>query len=334
MLRPDFEAFQSPRQRRRRASAELKRYTEEQFGAIDAMAHNPRVVFEGPAGTGKTLLAIECARRALADGKRTLFVCYNRLLGGWIRHETDGLGEGLTAGTLHSYMLNVAGLGRPPASDQHFWQDELPALALERLLEAEGSLPFDVLVVDEAQDLLDDRYLDVLDLSLAGGLSGGEWRLFGDFERQAIYGSDAAGLDGFLSRRGAGAPLYSLRMNCRNTPRVASLVRLLSHLDPDYSKVLRPDDGVEPDLRFYPNDGAGPEALVRVLSELRDEGYRGRDVVVLSPRGSASSASRLTEQPWRDRLRPIGEADGGHTQFGTIHAFKGLEAPAVVDRGP
>ena len=44
-------------------------------------------------------------------------------------------------------------------------------------------------------------------------------------------------------------PVYSLRNNCRNTPRVATLVRLLSHLEPDYSRVLRPDDGIEPDLR-------------------------------------------------------------------------------------
>jgi superfamily I DNA/RNA helicase len=38
----------------------------------------------------------------------------------------------------------------------------------------------------------------------------------------------------------------------------------------------------------------------------------------------------VTEQPWSDRLRPLGEAGGGHTPYGTIHAFKGLEAPAVV----
>ena len=93
VLRPDFEAFQSPRDRRRQTGTELKRYTEEQFSALDAMTHNPRVVFEGPAGTGKTLLAIESAQRAAADGKRTLFVCFNGLLGIWLRQETESLGE-------------------------------------------------------------------------------------------------------------------------------------------------------------------------------------------------------------------------------------------------
>ena len=75
---------------------------------------------------------------------------------------------------------------------------------------------------------------------------------------------------------------------------------------------------------------ARPDALVRALAELRADGYKGRDVVVLSPRASGSSARRVTEQPWCDRLRPLGDPGGGHTLYGTIHAFKGLEAPAVV----
>jgi DNA polymerase III delta prime subunit len=330
VLRPDFEVFQSPRERRRQVSAELKRYTEEQFAALDAMARNPRVVFEGPAGTGKTVLAIECARRAAAEGRRALFICFNRLLGTWLRDETASLGDHVAAGTLHSQMLSMAELHRAPRADRQFWQEELPMRALERLLEAEGREPFDVLIADEAQDLLDDRYLDVLDLSLAGGLSSGEWRLFGDFERQSIYGSDAASLEDFLAGRGAGTPVYSLRTNCRNTPRVAALVHLLTHLEPGYDRILRPDDGIEPDLRFYAGDAEGPAELARALTELRSEGYKSRDVVVLSPRASGSSAERLTEQPWCDRVHPLGDPGDGHTLYGTIHAFKGLEAPAVV----
>ena len=330
VLRPDFEVFQSPRERRKQVSEELKRYTEEQFAALDAMSRNPRVVFEGPAGTGKTLLAIESARRAAAEGKRVLFVCFNRLLGAWLRSETEPLGESVTAGTLHSYMLRLAGLDGPPLSDRDFWEDELPHLALERLLDTEGAASFDILLVDEAQDLLEERYLNVLDLSLAGGLSSGEWRLFGDFERQSIYGTGATSLGSFLERRGEAVPVYSLRTNCRNTPRVATLVRLLSHLEPDYSKVLRPDDGVEPELRFFPPERPRADALTRALDELRADGYNGRDVAVLSPRATGSSAESVSDQPWCDRLRPFGDSSGGHTVYGTIHAFKGLEAPAVV----
>ena len=185
------------------------------------------------------------------------------------------------AGTLHAHMLAVAKLGQPPHGSSSFWQDELPLLALERLLGAEGRA-VRLLVVDEAQDLLDDRYLDIFDMSLAGGLASGEWRMFGDFERQSIYGSEAPRCPSFSHGRGAG-PVFSLRTNCRNKPRVASLVRILSHLDPDYARILRPDDGVEPELRFCP-DRSSADALVAVLDRVVGAGYRGGDRSPLSVR--------------------------------------------------
>jgi DNA polymerase III delta prime subunit len=330
VLRPDFEFFQSPKARRAEKAAEIKHYTEEQFAAIDAMSANPRVVFEGPAGTGKTLLAIEAASRAVAEGKRTLLICFNRLLGSWLREETANIGHGLTAGTLHAHMLSLARIVPPRDAPASFWQDELPEHALEAVLEEEGTETFDILVADEAQDLLRSAYLDFLDLSLAGGLATGEWRIFGDFERQAIYGAATVGVDDFLAGRGGSAPRYRLRTNCRNTPRIATLVRLLAKLEPDYARILRPDDGVEPDVRFYADNDGAPRALVGVLDDLRRNGYRGQDVVVLSPKAGGSSAERVTNQPWCDRLCPMGRSLGGRIPYTTIHAFKGLEAPAVV----
>jgi len=330
VLRPDFEFFQTPKARRAERVAEIKHYTEEQFTALDGMTANPRAVFEGPAGTGKTLLAIEAARRGVDAGMRTLFICFNRLLGGWLRNETASLGEGLSAGTLHAHMLGLAGIDAPHDPSSTFWGEELPHRAIEALLENQGGEAFDLLVADEAQDLFDDAYLDVLDLSLAGGLAGGQWRIFGDFERQAIYTGAGITLADFLTSRAAMAPTFKLRTNCRNTPRVAALVQLLAKLEPDYARVLRPDDGVDPDIHFYGSDHQAPAALARALDALRGNGYSGRDIVILSTRAAGSSAERLINQPWSDRLRPMGQCSGGHTPFTTIHAFKGLEAPAVV----
>ncbi len=154
--------------------------------------------------------------------------------------------------------------------------------------------------------------------------------MFGDFERQAIYGAASTSLHDFLSERSGVAPTYSLRTNCRNTPRIATLVRLLAKLEPDYARVLRPDDGMEPDIRFYRGEHDAPDALVRALDALRRAGYRGQDVVVLSTRAAGSAAERITQQPWSDRLRRLSWSSDGHTPYSTIHAFKGLEAPAVI----
>ena len=371
ILRPDFEFFESPKSRLLRAEEEVRHFTEEQFEALDAIDLNPRIVFDGPAGTGKTLLAIEAARRAVSRGRRVLLLCFNRPLGRWLQEEAGDLGRGVTARTLHEHMRALADI--KPTREQRcrteFWQEELPAMALEALLEREGQRNFyDEIVLDEAQDVLRRSYLEVLDLSLNDGLAGGHWRFFGDFAWQRIYDQAALTVEEFLDppaeARAAGAEPISaarcaLRINCRNTPRVAALAVACGHVDPGYKRVRRPDDDVEPELRWY-GDGEQQLTLLRaVLSELRGQGFAGPRVAVLSPHGNEDcAAAQLTEQPWSDRLTPLvrepgdeggeAEADGDwmtscipsdldpvnlHSRkitYSSIYRYKGLEAPAVV----
>lgn len=335
-LRPDFEIPVDARARASELERELIRYTEEQFTALDAMSANPRIIFSGPAGTGKTFLAIEATRRAHEEGREVLLVCYNHLLGSWLEQRTSGLGPGVVAGTLHRRMLAASGIGQVPANaGQEFWEQTLPDLAATRLLDlsdATGSGTFfDEIIVDEAQDLLRPAFLDFLDLSLRGGLAGGRWRMFGDFVNQSLYGSRAMLPDDFRARHGGDAPTYSLGINCRNTPAVAEWVHLLAGMNPRYQRILRPDDGMVPSIEFYADAADQCRRLASVLAGLERDGFRGQDIVVLSPRSDiACAAGAVDVQPWRDRLQPISLATGGHIRHATIHAFKGLEAPAIV----
>ena len=71
--------------------------------------------------------------------------------------------------------------------------------------------------------------------------------------------------------------------------------------------------------------------MTQTLEKLYDEGFRGSDIVVLSPRANASAcASTLHAPPWSDRLTPFRLELAGQIGYCTIHAFKGLEADAVV----
>ncbi len=333
-LRARFELPVDPRARAEQLERDLRHYTAEQFVALDAMEANPRTIFIGPAGVGKTLLAVEAARRASAEGRRVLLVCFNSMLGALLEQETASL-PGVTSGTLHRYMLATRRQGNAPRNaSAEFWQIILPDQACERLLETcdeNDDFTFDELILDEAQDLLRDVYLDFLDLSLRGGLAAGRWRLFGDFENQAIYDASTMLLDEFRQQRAGGAPVYALRVNCRNTLLVTEWVRLLAGLTPGYRRVLRPDDGVVPTIVFYDNEEQQQNQLVQSLEELEHMGFRGQDIVILSPRADhASAAGALTISPWRERLQPVGRVHGGHIGHGTIQAFKGREAPAII----
>jgi len=162
ILRPSFEFAERAPARRAREQAQILRYTEEQFAALDAMADNERVLFSGPAGTGKTVLALEAARRASNAGKRVLLLCFNRLLGRWLSQHHIAQCEAVTAGTFHQYLLSFTDIALPPDPCDAFWKEDLPNAAIAKLLdEPTGEARFDILVVDELQDLFNSSYLDV-----------------------------------------------------------------------------------------------------------------------------------------------------------------------------
>src|SRR5581483_7542277 len=76
-LRGNFD-FRKPLSRvAQDVCTELLSLTTEQYKALDTMEENPRCVIKGGAGTGKTLLAAEEARRAASGKKRVLLCCFS-----------------------------------------------------------------------------------------------------------------------------------------------------------------------------------------------------------------------------------------------------------------
>lgn len=329
VLRPRFEVATVAADRRRDREEQLVAFIDEQYAALDAMQENRAVLFTGPAGAGKTLLAMEAARREAAQGRTGRLLCFNRLLSHRIAADMGPV-PGLTVGTLHGELLRVADISAPADTGPEFWSERLPDLAADALLGAAAPAADDFLVIDEVQDIARGPYLDVLDLMVKGGLNGGRVLLFGDFERQALYGApDGRNL---IRERTAGLTLHRLTVNCRNLPRIGHIVESFSKLNPGFRRFRRLDDGVNPSFEPFRTGEDQSPALVRTINALRGEGYKLNEIAVLSPLASGSTAQTTTD-PWlRQVLRPAtGSAPRpGQVQYSTIHAFKGLEALAVI----
>src|SRR5690606_33257009 len=106
----------------------------EQRSILDMIERNDQVYFDGPAGTGKSYLLTQLAKRWRAD-HRTLVTCWNLLM-------ADELRTGLRAhrdivvDDLNALMLRLAGLDENPADAAPTWySQELPELALAALRE-------------------------------------------------------------------------------------------------------------------------------------------------------------------------------------------------------
>ncbi|MCY3826716.1 MAG: ATP-binding domain-containing protein, partial [Candidatus Dadabacteria bacterium] len=316
--------------------------TEEQYEIIDQLEDNPRCLFEGAAGTGKTLLALEFSRRTELAGKRVLLVCYNQLLsqrfGEWAE------GTGITAGTFHGVVESLVISSRwkqeflerksELGDDQKKLFGEVYPFYGEMALEELGP-QFDLLVMDEAQDLCRKEVLEVLDGAIRGGLSGGRWAIFGDFSRQNIYNHDENKnpLDalGEYCRHPARS---RLTRNCRNTRRIAEETCLLSGFENQPSR-LAENQGPPVEYEYWRTSADFLGLIEKKIRGLLQGGVSLEDIVILSPRRLQSSeladVKRVCGFLIEDASRSLDAMRKKKVvKFSTIHSFKGLESRVVI----
>ncbi|MDI1290260.1 MAG: AAA family ATPase, partial [bacterium] len=131
--------------------------TSAQASILDVVRAVPRFEVTGSAGTGKTWLAIEQARRWSEAGERVCFVAYGRGVVQYVRNAMSDLPEASRPafiGTFHQ-LGETWGAHAPVDDDSGFWDLDAPAL----MLSGAGTLPpderFTAFVVDEAQDFAD-----------------------------------------------------------------------------------------------------------------------------------------------------------------------------------
>ncbi len=297
---------------------------------------NERLLVCGPAGTGKTLIAMEIAKRAAEKGRRVALLSFNHLVGEWMKQTIIGSGgipPNLALGPAVRVIAGMAGLAIPKAPTREFWEITLPQQLGEKIKDPDfkATAALDLLVLDEAQDFLARPALwACLTHFLAGGLAQGAFALFGDFENQVL--AERAAMDNQLAalQTSARPTLWRLTENCRNYPIVADTAVKLSGLrQPVYSGYLRTGGTVNDyDIFFYEHDRAQLDKLSQWLREFKAQGYKPADITILSFHSPEfSAAARLKREGFH--LRPFWQ-NGEFTGYTSIHAFKGLENKVII----
>lgn len=331
-LRRNFEIIVTPKQRLTDIEEQLNEYTAEQFKCLDQLSSNKRCLFQGAAGTGKTLIAMESARRALAENKRTLFICFNSLLGGWLKSQFQA-DENLVVSSFHKFLKSVSDDStQKDGNRNNYFKFDLPLMALESI-DSGAFEQFDKLIIDEGQDLIRDEYLDVFDALLKGGLPGGNWGIFCDFEKQAIYSEYSASEMLSMLEKRAAFTRFRLTINCRNTKPIGEEVSLISGFEkpPFLSADI---NGLPVEYHFYNNQDEEKKYLEEILLDLRNQKIKPENITILSPFVFQKSITSHIDKNrfWISdlSLSPQEFLKGDHITFSTIHGFKGLENSYII----
>ena len=319
--------------------ADLLAASREQARIVSRTRTLRRLEVVGPAGSGKSMLAAEKARRLAREGYRTLLVCFNqRLATSLIRELEDAPAPaGLDVTTFHRLCERLGAEAgvlpvRPEPDIPRDWWDETLPHALETAIVALPDRRYHAVVVDEGQDF-EARWFELLQRLLVDP-SDVFW-VFHDPGQALIRGDVVAGL---------GLERHELFENHRNPESIAALAGRFYRGGEEVS-ALRETGRRHTVITAEPGDET-LEALRRTLHRLiEDERVPPWKIAVLS--GVSATAS----EAWRRRrfgnavlcnsaLRDDGSSKGlapedvpeepDEVLFETIRRFKGMEREVVV----
>jgi len=283
ILRPDFWLSSPIGRRVDKVKSQIFTYTNDQLKALEGASRIDRLIVTGGAGTGKTILAREFAKAECAKGSSVLFVARNKHLIKKLQNENE--------------------------------HDKLDFLVFDELKsKSEGKL-WDVLVVDEGQDLLSDDYLIALGDCIRGGLGGGRWRWMMDANYQAGFYKDTD-LDSVKELEDfALIPPYELVTNCRNTKQIVQFVQLCTGAYIGEAKLQ--GDGPSPVPQWVANKEQERTKITHQLAEwIQGQEVKPSDITLIKIDEEADT--NLTDSI-ANRVQCYSNID-----------FKGLESPFVI----
>ncbi|MET4899875.1 NERD domain-containing protein [Paenarthrobacter sp. CC6] len=251
---------------------EQNRATAGQARVLAALARNDRVLVYGGAGTGKSLVLVEAAKIEAQQGRSVLVTFRSPALSRYFQPY------------LNSHPVDV--------------------LAFAELREADR---YDVVLVDEAQDMMTAAAMDQIDAVISGGRANGRWRMFLDPNNQAhvdgAYDEDVATL---VAEE---AVSVDLDLNVRNT-------RAIVHVVQEYLGADVGDPGIVNGEKVFWHTTNGRATVldgISIAEHLVADGLHRKDIWIIDPSSS----------------QPPEHGAGGFFVTSPRYA-KGLEAEHVV----
>ena len=280
--------------------------TSEQSKVVRVVLKNKNSLITGWPGTGKTLIAIETARKLAMENKRVLVISFNTRLTEYIRSQLSEC-RSSTISTWHGLCRKATkALGR--TDDREDWYKTSCVEDLREAIDENLLGEYDALIVDEAQ-ALSPSWCNALRSWFKNKPKAffcDETQVF-PFERETVSLTELSKI--------LGVEPFPLTIILRMPKAVTEI---LSEVVPPKVQHYSPRE-FEQDVVQEIITSTPYEDLVRITLGLIDEGVRSEDIVVL--------AGSLPGYKYNEFL----SKENISTE--TIGKFRGLEAPVVLILG-
>lgn len=318
-LSPEFSVFASPKTIQAFSERIFHRMTREQGALLDYLDEQTDAAIKGIAGTGKTILAVEKAKRLAAEGP-VLFLCFNSFLRDYLAKAYAQ--PNIAFNNLDTLMVQVAGNPLPLGTENAVLKEER---ILEFLMDWDiYGLPYQHFIIDEGQDFNSDHLQAIHEIA---DKKQGCFYVFYD-SYQFVQGKEyPEWLDKTECR-------LVLSKNCRNTHEIAITSSRPIRIDEAKIKMLQDIQFIHGAMKpsFY--SLCEKNEMLFVLTKLIDKylsmGISTDSIVVLSLASSDSSLIRDIDMRLSPRIYLSKEMSTGKIWFTTVRKFKGLEAEVVI----
>ena len=305
ILCPSFNVFPTVSAEIDVKKIRFHRLLREQSAILNFLSEQQTAVINGAAGTGKTVIALEKAKRHAELGEKVLFLCYNIKLKEYLANACRD--EMIDFYTLAGFACKLCNTMTP---DYEKLNDCLENMFFNH------NFPYKHIVVDEGQDFGTDnsKETDILkvlkDVVTDSDSVNGTFYVFYD-KLQMVQ---AKRMSSIIDDADCKLTLYK---NCRNTVNIANTsLRPISGRAPKlYEGCVQ---GVPAKIHFIPHGEEVIRSLNNTIDALRNDSFS--DIVILT--------CKTEENSIISDAASNGKYNG--CRFTTCRKFKGLEADAVI----
>ena len=304
ILCPTFHVFPSSSMEIDVKKMRFHRLLKEQALILDFLTEQKTAVINGLAGTGKTVIALEKAKRHAVLGEKVLFLCFNVKL-------KEHLAESCVDKNIDFYT--IAGLAckycNTITPDYDRLKEKLEAMYFSR------NFPYKHVIVDEGQDfgmenIAETDILEIIrDIITDDEAAEGSFYIF--YDRTQMVQSEY--LPSIIENADCKLTLYK---NCRNTANIAA-----TSLKPISQKKPKVFEGCVQGVpaKVYFRSSLEIKAIVdRIIDSLQSEHYDNIVILTCKTESHSALSGFASDNRYNGCL------------FTTCRKFKGLEADAVI----